>query len=112
MDAEIEELNKLSDKEFEERIGKAQMSKCQNEMDLITLAPWEAMDYKNTLFLRITDLTGKQRTYCLVEKFYKGESYTLNGKKYEEPDSQTTISQYIKKMLYADWVYSRDIGKH
>ncbi|MBH45100.1 MAG: hypothetical protein CMC93_00610 [Flavobacteriaceae bacterium] len=112
MDAEIEELNKLSDKEFEERIGKAQMSKCQNEMDIITLAPWEAMDYKNTLFLRITDLTGKQRTYCLVEKFYKGESYTLNGKKYEEPDEQTTISQYIKKMLYADWVYSRDIGKH
>lgn len=112
MDAEIEELNKLSDKEFEERIGKAQMSKCQNEMDLITLAPWEAMDYKNTLFLRITDLKGKQRTYCLVEKFYKGESYTLNGKKYEEPDEQTTISQYIKKMLYADWVYSHDIGKH
>lgn len=108
MDAEIEELNKLSDKEFEEKIGKAQMSKCQNEMDTITLAPWEAMDYKNTLFLRITDLKGKQRTYCLVEKFYKGESFELNGKKYEEPDEQTTISQYIKKMLYADWVYQSD----
>ena len=112
MDAEIEALNKLTDKEFEEKIGKAQMSKCQNEMDLITLAPWEALDYKNTLFLRVTDLQGKQRTYCLVEKFYKGESYTLNGKKYEEPDEQTAISQYIKKIRYADWVYAYDVGSH
>ena len=112
MDAEIEALNKLTDKEFEEKIGKAQMSKCQNEMDLITLAPWEALDYKNTLFLRVTDLQGKQRTYCLVKKFYKGESYTLNGKKYEEPDEQTTISQYIKKIRYADWVYAYDVGSH
>ena len=108
MDTEIEALNKLTDKEFEEKIGKAQMSKCQNEMDLITLEPWEALDYKNTLFLRVTDLQGKQRTYCLVEKFYKGESFEINGKKYEEPDEQTTISQYIKKMLYADWVYESD----
>jgi len=112
MDAEIEALNKLTDKEFEEKIGKAQMSKCQNDMDLITLEPWEALDYKNTLFLRVTDLQGKQRTYCLVKKFYKGESYTLNGKKYEEPDEQTTISQYIKKIRYADWVYAYDVGSH
>jgi len=112
MDAEIEALNKLTDKEFEEKIGKAQMSKCQNDMDLITLEPWEALDYKNTLFLRVTDLQGKQRTYCLVEKFYKGDSETVNGVLYETPDSQTTISQYIKKIRYADWVYAYDVGSH
>jgi len=110
MDAKIEALNKLTDKEFEEKIGKAQMSKCTNAYDFIASEPWAASDFKNTLFLRVTDAQGKQRTFCFVKKFYKGEPFTMNGVDYPDPDKTVEIEDNIFHQLYTNWVYKYDAG--
>ena len=103
---EIEELSKMSDKEFEEVVGKKAMDQCTNDMDHLFLGTWEASDFRNTVFLRVTDKFGKQRTYCMVERFYEGEEY--RGKR--TPDIDANISSAFKDLFFSDWVYRYDAG--
>ena len=103
---EIDELSKMSDKEFEEVVGKKAMDQCTNDMDHLFLGTWEASDFRNTVFLRVTDKFGKQRTYCMVERFYEGEEY--RGKR--TPDLDANISSAFKDIFFSDWVYKYDAG--
>ena len=103
---EIEELSKMSDKEFEELVGGRAMDKCTNDMDHLFLGTWEASDFRNTVFLRVTDKFGKQRTYCMVKRFYEGEEY--RGKR--TPDLDANISSAFKDIFFSDWVYKYDAG--
>ena len=103
---EIDELSKMSDKEFEEVVGKKAMDQCTNDMDHLFLGTWEASDFRNTVFLRVTDKFGKQRTYCMVERFYEGEEY--RGER--TPDIDANISSAFKDIFFSNWVYKYDAG--
>ena len=92
---EIEELSKMSDKEFEDLVGGRAMDECTNKMDVVEGSAWLASDFRNTVFLRVTDKFGKQRTFCMVEKFYDAS----DSRKVEAEVKESPIVKVLRARL-------------
>jgi len=97
----IKELKQMTDEEYQKMLSLLQageMTKCANKEDLILFMPWEAEDYRNTLFLRL-EKDGKAMVWCFVNKLYPADP-EIPG----DTDEEVSIDESIKDMLFANWV--------
>ena len=97
----IKELKQMTDEEYQKMLSLLQageMTKCANKEDLILFMPWEAEDYRNTLFLRL-EKDGKAMVWCFVNKLYPADP-EIPG----DTDEEVSIDEDIKNMLFANWV--------
>lgn len=75
------------------------MKNCKNEMDMLLYEPWEADDFKNTLFLRFKTRDNRDETWCLTDKLYPADP-EIPG----DTDDFVSRDSYVDNMLYANWV--------
>lgn len=94
----LEEYNELI-----KQTSLTHLKKCKNDLDGLLYAPWEADDYKNTIFLRFTMKGGETETWCLIKKVYPADPKIPGDK-----DEVVTHDKYIDNMLYSDWVENKD----
>ena len=97
----IKELKQMTDEEYQKMLSLLQageMSKCANKEDLILFMPWEAEDYRNTLFLRL-EKDGKAMVWCFVNKVYPADP-DIPG----DTEDEVKIDDAIKNILFANWV--------